>query len=352
MSIPKNISKEHVFKAIERIESEGIPEKRESKRFSVLFNGKYYPPKYVISIANIYANGFEYSSSEFSGGDETNRFLSKLGFTIVEGVTMRVPELEPGKRSREYNLYADSIRDKVVYEYIFNSRSHRWLDEHVIGLSSVEGRGYEAMNVLHFIGIKEIHKGIFKGLSITEAITVLENQDTSFDKVIQCLHRYEESVKSNIDAVNDLVRFIATDTNGMEITMTEKEQVIKSRIGQSAYKKSLLASSKKCSLCGIADERFLIASHIKPWSQSSNQERLDVNNGLLLCPNHDALFDKGFISFNEKGDILISDSLDESTKLLLGINSTMNVRFNEKQLVYIKWHRENLFQKEKTLAKC
>lgn len=47
--------------------------------------------------------------------------------------------------------------------------------------------------------------------------------------------------------------------------------------------------------CGVSDEHFLIDSHIKPWSQSNNQEWLDVNNGLLLCPNHDALFDKGII---------------------------------------------------------
>jgi hypothetical protein len=62
---------------------------------------------------------------------------------------------------------------------------------------------------------------------------------------------------------------------------TEKETIIKSRIGHSAFKKALLAIEKKCRICGVADERFLIASHIKPWSESNNQERQDVNNGLL-----------------------------------------------------------------------
>lgn len=123
---------------------------------------------------------------------------------------------------------------------------------------------------------------------------------------------------------NDLIINIQTEIE-KDITETEKEQVIKSRIGQSAFKKSLLAIEKKCRLCGVTDERFLVASHIKPWSQSNNQERIDVNNGLLLCPNHDSLFDKVYISFDEEGTILISDSLDELTKVFLNVNDTMYI---------------------------
>jgi len=86
-----------------------------------------------------------------------------------------------------------------------------------------------------------------------------------------------------------------------------------------------------------------MASHIKPWSKSNRQERLDVNNGLLLCPNHDALFDKGYISFDEEGTILISDNLDEATKVFLNINETMKINLSERQLQYMKWHRSNLY---------
>ncbi|MEK4536335.1 HNH endonuclease [Peribacillus sp. FSL K6-1552] len=131
-----------------------------------------------------------------------------------------------------------------------------------------------------------------------------------------------------------------------EITGTEKEQIIKSRIGQSAFKKALLVNDKKCRLCGVTDERFLVASHIKPWSKSNNHERLDSNNGLLLCPNHDALFDKGYISFDVDGTIMISASLDEATKVFLNINETMNIRMNESQQEYMKWHRDNMLKTE------
>ncbi|WP_367888454.1 HNH endonuclease [Bacillus wiedmannii] len=114
-----------------------------------------------------------------------------------------------------------------------------------------------------------------------------------------------------------------------EITETGKEQVIKSRIGQSSFKKALLAVEKKCRLCGVTDEHFLVASHIKLWSQSNNQERLDVNNGVLMCLNHDALFDKGYISFDKEGTIMISANLDEGTRVFLNSNETIKVSMNE-----------------------
>lgn len=146
-------------------------------------------------------------------------------------------------------------------------------------------------------------------------------------------------VINNQRRIEEAIQFIEEK----EITETEREQVIKSRIGQSTFKKELLHIEKKCGLCGVSDERFLVASHIKPWSQSNNQERLDVNNGLLLCPNHDALFDKGYISFANGGTIMISDSLDEATKVFLNINESMNIKMNGRQRQYMQWHRENIF---------
>jgi predicted restriction endonuclease len=124
---------------------------------------------------------------------------------------------------------------------------------------------------------------------------------------------------------------------------TEKESVVKARIGQSVFKKALLAVEKKCRLCGVSNERLLVASHIKPWGQSNHKERLDVNNGLLLCPNHDALFDKGYISFDKEGAIMISDSLGDDTKVFLNISETMRINMTERQQGYMKWHRENVY---------
>ncbi|QGQ48612.1 HNH endonuclease [Metabacillus sediminilitoris] len=193
---------------------------------------------------------------------------------------------------------------------------------------------------------------MFKDLSIDEAIQLLVQQNSDFSLVIESLKRYlqkdngerEIEGRSSADEYIELESIVTAAPEQIEVTETEKEQVIKSRIGQSTFKKSLLNIEKKCRLCGVSDERFLVASHIKPWSQSNHQERLDVNNGFLLCPNHDKLFDKGYISFYEDGAIVISDSLDEATMVFLNINETMIISMNERQQLYMKWHRVNVFK--------
>lgn len=128
------------------------------------------------------------------------------------------------------------------------------------------------------------------------------------------------------------------------IDATEKERIVKSRIGQSKFKQKLLTQTKQCALCGVNDERFLIASHIKPWSQSTNEERLDVNNGLLLCPNHDSLFDKGYLSFDSDGTLLVSDELNESTRIFMNINFPNKIQINSNKIEYINWHLHYRFK--------
>jgi len=96
--IPKNISKGDILNAIREIDDNGIPKCRDSKKFALFFNGKYYPPKYVISLANRYANGVPLSSDEFGGGNETNGFLGGLGFEIVEKTTKAIVTKVPISR--------------------------------------------------------------------------------------------------------------------------------------------------------------------------------------------------------------------------------------------------------------
>ena len=87
MTIPKNITQEHILQAIQKIDSEGVPFHRQSVQFNLLYNDQYYPPKYIVSLANIFANGHELPPEQFNGGAETNTFLEKLGFSIVRNET-------------------------------------------------------------------------------------------------------------------------------------------------------------------------------------------------------------------------------------------------------------------------
>lgn len=82
--IPSNITREHIVRAAHQAEEHGIPLARGSSKYLLEYDGRYYPPKYVLSLANRYANGRELSPSEFSGGHESNSFLANLGFKIIE----------------------------------------------------------------------------------------------------------------------------------------------------------------------------------------------------------------------------------------------------------------------------
>ncbi len=81
--IPRNINRVHIIKALKQIDEEGIPNHRQSTKHNLIYQDKHFPPKLVLSKANVYANGQELDASVFSGGDETNTYLSTLGFEIV-----------------------------------------------------------------------------------------------------------------------------------------------------------------------------------------------------------------------------------------------------------------------------
>ncbi len=124
-----------------------------------------------------------------------------------------------------------------------------------------------------------------------------------------------------------------------------RETVVKARIGQGYFRDRLLYKYKKCCLCSVEHRELLRASHIKPWSRSMPDEQCDIENGLLLCSNHDALFDKGFISFDDNGHILISARLNENEKRDMNINSDMKIHLSEENKKYMADHRAVIFDK-------
>ena len=127
---------------------------------------------------------------------------------------------------------------------------------------------------------------------------------------------------------------------------TVKDQLVKSRRGQGRFRHNVRQIESHCRLTGISDSRFLIASHIKPWRSSTNQERLDGENGFLLTPNIDALFDRGFISFEDEGHLLVSPVADRQVLHLLGVpvDRTVNVgQFTQGQKKYLAYHRREVF---------
>jgi len=126
---------------------------------------------------------------------------------------------------------------------------------------------------------------------------------------------------------------------------TERQAVIQSRIGQGKFRSDLVQYWGKCAVTGCQKVELLRASHIKPWREASNQERLDMYNGLLLVPSLDAAFDAGYISFANDGSILISRSLSDDDQNKLGIHSDLRIsKLTEEHIKYLQYHRKHIFR--------
>jgi len=137
---------------------------------------------------------------------------------------------------------------------------------------------------------------------------------------------------------------IETDFSSVNLNGYEKEAIVKARVNQGVFRKLLLRRYGSCCLCGVHTADLLIASHIKPWTNSMPHEKLDSNNGLLLCPNHDKLFDLGLISFDNTGHILISSRLSKDDRERLNICDDMVISISEQHLPYLEYHRNNVYK--------
>ena len=133
-----------------------------------------------------------------------------------------------------------------------------------------------------------------------------------------------------------------------QLSSTEKQVIIKARVGQGKYRDRLLEKyDKRCIVTGIDKENLLIASHIKPWAICNNEERVDVENGLLLCPNIDRLFDSGLITFKNSGEMAISSFVGQANERRLHISKEVRIdlKATERLLAYLEYHRDVLFVK-------
>ena len=127
------------------------------------------------------------------------------------------------------------------------------------------------------------------------------------------------------------------------LSETEKRQVIRARRGQGLFKKRVASLELRCRITRVDRAEHLIASHIKPWRVSSNEERLDGENGLMLTPTVDHLFDEGFISFRNNGTLIVSPVADQPSLEKMGI--PLDVLFNagtftRRQTEYLEYHRD------------
>lgn len=138
------------------------------------------------------------------------------------------------------------------------------------------------------------------------------------------------------------------------IPETTRTAVVLARRGQGLFKQNVMNFESRCRITGVDKIEHLRASHCKPWRDSNNEERLVGENGLLLTPSIDHLFDRGFITFENTGEVLISPvaHLDSLRKMGVAITEKINVgKFSEGQSGFLQYHRESVFLQSKYISR-
>ncbi|MGD0959365.1 MAG: HNH endonuclease [Methylomonas sp.] len=175
--------------------------------------------------------------------------------------------------------------------------------------------------------------GKFVALSIDELAQLLRRA-ANLAKALpnQAATDYEAQVQK------ELAKFPADTIKG-----TEVERIVRQRIGQNTFRYAMLEYwGNACAVTGISVSEVLRASHAKPWVNCvSDAERLDVFNGFLLSANLDALFDRGLITFDDAGKVIISPRLNQDQREALGLQPDLRLRWIAgEHLVYLQYHRE------------
>jgi hypothetical protein len=153
--------------------------------------------------------------------------------------------------------------------------------------------------------------------------------------------RFEFQLLHDLSAFDDLQEHSPELTT---LAVTEREQVTKARVGQGKFREDLLSMWRGCAVTGVDRPDLVRASHIKPWRLSSNEERLDPHNGLLLLPQYDHLFDAGYISFDDDGRLLESPVIEDISPVVLGVERSARLRrITDEHREFLEFHRSRLF---------
>ncbi|WP_024873542.1 HNH endonuclease [Tolumonas lignilytica] len=160
---------------------------------------------------------------------------------------------------------------------------------------------------------------------------------------------------SHEKSLNDLINYLASNSTGngdsdVDIATSDNPKnttgssTQNTRIGQDVFRAKLVSYWGKCAVSNVTNQSLLRASHIKPWCESTDTERLDVYNGLLLNPTLDLLFELGYISFDAAGFILLSEKISDQISHLHLTNTLRLEKIELGHHEYLDWHRKYKFQ--------
>ena len=215
-----------------------------------------------------------------------------------------------------------NVRVDVLYKFLVEGKSHRNIES--LKPELITNRGWSSWKIIEFYGFNTSDKGRFSYINFLN----LENQikDINVDEIVD-LHLKSDEIEE--------VPYEANESDGTDILFE-----LKVRIGQSKLRnKTLLNYRNTCALCKIGIRNLLVTSHIKSWSDSTKDERIDAANAILLCRLHDGLFDKGHISLTDNYEILYKDKVT-----LEKFNISTDLSFSNPitylpNIIYLSQHR-------------
>lgn len=175
-------------------------------------------------------------------------------------------------------------------------------------------------------------------------ITKNEIGNKMYSNALKWFRSYVESNVFDVVAAKIEEKKISENVN---ISTTERESIVKARIGQGKFREQLLAKYGSCIISGIDVSKVLVASHIKPWAVSTNEERVSVNNGLLLSATYDRLFDSGLITFANEGKLIVSRFISEENRSKLQIKNgqVYKLQSNMQMKMFLEYHNDVVFIK-------
>lgn len=220
------------------------------------------------------------------------------------------------------------MRAKIIYEHLVNGLSTREIER---SLLNVNNDGWTSWEILQVYGFDKYTKGTKPSYTLNEIIEGIKDLD---------LHDLGTLLKGENNNELDIPIAAYTEKDGTDIFYRTRV-----RVGQAKWRKHLMENyNSKCALCEISESSLLIASHIKSWSDSNQQEKVSSENGIILCALHDRMFDKGLISLSEDYTVLYSKKINFDNQ---GLNRKLRFRkpkLNPPNLDLLKYHRKNVFE--------
>lgn len=180
--------------------------------------------------------------------------------------------------------------------------------------------------------------------NLATALLLLIGQEAQ--PLIQAAQVVEPIVADDLDFWESQIE--KTIEQNLALTDTERIALVRSRIGQGLFKDRVKQIESHCRITKVDNPTHLIASHCKPWRDASDEERLNGENGLLLTPSVDHLFDRGFIGFENNGELIISPVAHRPSLQRMGIATERVVNvgaFSQGQKAFLAYHRDSVLLK-------